>query len=354
MEYFNLFGCEHINYNFNKTECVKENGMFKIGGEKVVSKIFLENVALENIKFVSFIANNIILCKIPKETLQLLALIQPYYGQNIELDLKYIFGNMHFSNTNIKVEGDFLENIVVKKVEENYEAIVKNNMINISLPLSYVINCKNALAFNLRLEMGSISEMYFYCIPEEEDVKINSITMILNNYVRFHHTGDFLQNATFACSQKVNTNPNLYYYSFGNFCSLNLSRIDSTILKINMEKEFTGKILIFSRVLNICNKNTQQIGYIGIPTYLSFDKIFENPKLSYLGTFLFADLSENFCPISHEAFNIGEEIVQCKLCKKNYNEEYFSKYRKHTLQNSAILKCPYCRTSEIFYKYKLV
>ena len=160
-----------------------------------------------------------------------------------------------------------------------------------------------------------------------------------------------MQNATFACSQKVNPDLNLYYYSFGNNSSLNLSRIQNAFVKIRMEQEFTGKILIFSRMLNMCDKDTQQLNLI--PTYLTCYRFFGN-QINDFGTLLFGNLEENICPISHDCFNIGDEVVQCNLCKKNYLKGYFDRYRKYILESNGKLKCPYCRTSENFGFYKLV
>ena len=123
-----------------------------------------------------------------------------------------------------------------------------------------------------------------------------------------------------------------------------------------MEKEFTGKLVIFTRMYNQCDAK-QNIQFYGVPSYMETERIGVSGVLvlnRLEKSISLETLEEKFCPISRIDFNIGENVLQCERCNKNYNSEYLTKYQKYVNKYNQIFKCPYCRSCNKFVNCKLI
>ena len=162
MNYSQLFGKDIKYTSFKETSvCQLEDGFYKIGGNKVVSQIHLENITLENIEYIKFYANTWSICKLSRATLQTMAAISQnrwINGDSVILHMIKILGNINYNNIQVQIIGTGLQNLVVKKREEDYEQYVEDGLTKIKIPFTYEIK-STVLGLN-RIEGHNISWRY--------------------------------------------------------------------------------------------------------------------------------------------------------------------------------------------------
>ena len=360
-KYYNLFFDIEYIYNTDKEEkikCSKMNGKFNIRTQKSLKRIILKNVYLKNIEKIIFLLNGNIINELTQEMLIILRKldeIEYYQGNLISMDVTKIFANV-FDNIpsmlEMKIIGNELEELEVDMIITELKEIKEQHQIQV--PCAEIIET-NSDNISIPIYDARIQEIYFLTFPEDENnhASISNVNLVLMNYNRFNHSGEFLNKATFLSDKKKqNKDRNLYYYRFGDKCLLNFNSYDNSSIKINFDGVFNGKVLIFYKSFNILEYGFGYRYYmhpfINYHNFVVLEKVLEKIEMGLL--------KNDVCPISHEEFNLEDKIVvQCSKCKKNFKETFFNEYIKYVGFNICQqMECPYCRVKNIFKRLEVI
>lgn len=268
----------------------------------------------------------------------------------------------NFTSCNLISKGIYYDNpIRIEMVQNNHGYIIQTLA-------STEISCPNQRnEFKYRIQFDSIHKGFF--IECENVDEINEIKLQLNNNVRTFYNRFLVRTKCVKINQQLLYFPLNYDKSYtdrtseGFEGSLNLSRIDSTILNIKLDN-LQSKICIYGLGSNILRYRDGMAGLThsfssSVHNYEEYNQSVyhtrheQNNYINFttdvsgnnIVNIIYKPITNNeklLCSITQEDISVNTRYMNCSQCNNNFDEYCIKSWFRQIPHNK---KCPMCRAN---------